>query len=179
MKLTIEATDPIEIAHLAGFLAGIKNSPDLATFATATKVSEPSVEVTVRPTEEVSVVRPTVEAEVNTDQGARKRGRPKKSTEMSTIPVTSDGSADYAVESLVPVADEFAPVEPEVPCVAPTETFPTLEETRKALIDLSDKKGVAVAGQLCEQYAGTRSAKDIPENKRAELIAKAEELRVA
>jgi hypothetical protein len=176
MKLTIEATDPVEIAQLAGYLAGVR--PSSGTDVAEVKIFMPPTQA-VEPQEQTSA--PTDIAQTATKQGAGKRGRPKKSPEMSAVATSADASADYASAP----TDEPTPTEDEI-IISPadqgveyesTEPVPTIEEVRAALIKLSDAKGVPVAAQLAAEYAESRKAQDVPENKRAELIAKAEALK--
>jgi hypothetical protein len=173
MKLTIEAKDPIEIATLAGFLAGVKpSSGSNVTVDTTSLADMPS-----------QASPPTEIAQTTTKQGAGKRGRPKKSTELSSVTATSDASADYeppqmTLEDVEPTTEPIvSPADAGVEYETTTEVFPTIEEVRSALIKLSDAKGVSVATGLVTEYAESRKAQDVPEDKRAELIAKAEKLK--
>ncbi len=192
MKLTIEATDPIEIATLAGFLAGVKPSSGFDEY----KASIPTIEECKEPSPPTEVAQ-TATKQTATKQGAGKRGRPKKLTELSSVTATSDASADYETHTIVSPAD--AGVEYEMPndqtptieevrdatieevrdALLPTDPIvvPTIEEVRSTLIKLSDAKGVSVATGLIAEYAESRKAQDVPEDKRAELIAKAEKLK--
>ncbi len=189
MKLTIEATDPIEIATLAGFLAGVKPSSGFDEY----KASIPTIEECKEPSPPTEVAqtatKQTATKQTATKQGAGKRGRPKKLTELSSVTATSDASADYETHTIVSPAD--AGVEYEMPndqtptieevrdALLPTDPIvvPTIEEVRSTLIKLSDAKGVSVATGLIAEYAESRKAQDVPEDKRAELIAKAEKLK--
>lgn len=196
MKLTIEATDPVEIAQLAGYLAGVRpssgldvsNGADLAQVKIFMPQAVESPAVELPAVEQTSA--PTDIAQTATKQGAGKRGRPKKSPELSTVATSTDASADYApaTDAATPPADEaitspadsgveYESTDPISTDPISTDPVPTIEEVRAALIKLSDAKGVPVAAQLAAEYAESRKAQDVPENKRAELIAKAEALK--